>query len=472
MPFKAAVVLILLALWVPVAVAQGPSLPEGLTEKEPASAQPALPPGLGDEGVSGGKVEEEAKSKKAWHMPAGLKGFWEVRGGLRVKDDPVQDDVSLGETRLQLSYEKGMDQYVPRGRFHVTSDFLYDAVIDDHSVDLEEGEGFLDLRELWVSFTPLESVDVKAGRQILTWGTGNLIFLNDLFPKDYQAFFLGRDLEYLKAPSDALKVSFYSRVVNLDLVYTPRFDADRFIDGSRLSFYDPALGQLRGEDMVVHPDRPETWFEDDEIAVRIHGNIRTFELAAYGYHGFWKGPSGSDRETGEPLFPRLSVLGASIRGPVGPGIGNAELSWYNSEEDEDGDDPLVNNSEFRLLVGYEQEVARDLTMGVQYYLERMLDYGHYKDGLPQGFPPRDENRQWLTLDLTQELMAQNQLVLSLFTFYSLSGGDVYLRPKVTYDFTDHWKLQLGGNIFLGDRETFFGRFEENSNVYGAVRYSY
>jgi len=81
-------------------------------------------------------------------------------------------------------------------------------------------------------------------------------------------------------------------------------------------------------------------------------------------------------------------------------------------------------------------------------------------------------RNWITVDLTKELMAQNQLVLSLFVFYSLSENDCYFRPRVTYDFTDNWKIQIGGNIFAGKQETFFGQFEENSNVYAAVRYSF
>lgn len=464
---KAGIIIVFLAVCALEGLAEEPSLPEGLHK------QPALPPGLAGEEMSQRQPKEETSTEKPWRLPADLKGFWELRGGARIKDDPVQDDVSLAEARLQISYDKRIAQYIPRGRFSMTSDFIYDATLNDQDdVDLEEGEGFVDLRGLWISFTPIDFMDVKVGRQILTWGTGNLIFLNDLFPKDYQSFFLGRDLEYLKAPSDALKASFYSDLANLGIVYTPRFDADRFVDGTRLSFYDPSLGRLRGEDTPIDTDRPDQWLEDEEIAVRIYRNVYTYEVAAYGYHGFWKGPSGTDPGTGRRIFPRLSVLGASIRGPAGPGIGNAEFSWYNSKDDRDGDDPFVNNGEFRFLVGYEQEIATDLTMGVQYYLEQMLDFDEYKASRPNGSPARDKNRQWLTLDLTQEWMAQNQLLVSLFTFYSLSSQDVYFRPTITYDFTDNWEFQVGGNIFLGDRDTFFGQFEENSNVYGAVRYSY
>ncbi len=74
-------------------------------------------------------------------------------------------------------------------------------------MDLDSGDGAFDLREASLVFSPSADTDVKVGRQILTWGTGDLVFINDLFPKDWVSFFIGRDVEYLKAPSDALKVS-------------------------------------------------------------------------------------------------------------------------------------------------------------------------------------------------------------------------------------------------------------------------
>jgi len=416
--------------------------------------------------------DRQKPEPQPFSLPLDLAGFWELRGGLRLQDDPAQDDVSLAETRLQLTYDKYTPELISRGRFRFTGDMIYDAMAENHDVDLEEGEGFFDLREFWAAFTPVDFLDVKVGRQILTWGTGNLVFLNDLFPKDYQSFFLGRQLDYLKAPSDAIKFAFYSGNVGLDLVYTPRFDADRFVDGTRLSFFDTASGDLRGEDAPLETEQPDTWFEDHEVALRVHGSLEAYEWGLYGYTGFWKSPAGTDPQTGKRIFPELSAYGASFRGPVGAGIGNAEFSWYDSREDRDGDDPFVENSQLRFLTGYEQEIAEDLTLGVQYYLEFMLAHHAYEKNLPAGFPAREKARQWLTLDLNQELLAQNQLRLSLFIFYSTATKDAYLRPLAAYDATDRWKVEVGANLFMGDRDTFFGQFEENSNVYAAARYGF
>ena len=216
------------------------------------------------------------------------------------------------------------------------------------------------------------------------------MFINDLFPKDWQSFFIGRDEDYLKAPSDALRLGLFAGRVNFDLTYTPTFDPDRYIRGERISFWDPIGGGFRGDADPLLTDVPDETFEDDEIALRIYGNAGSYEVAGYGYSGFWKSPAGVDPVSMRATFPALDVWGASVRGPLGPGIGNVEIGYYDSKDDPDGRDPFVNNSEFRLLVGYEVELARELTGGFQYYLERMEDHDRYLDNLPGGASPGRE----------------------------------------------------------------------------------
>lgn len=89
-------------------------------------------------------------------------------------------------------------------------------------------------------------MDVKLGRQVLTWGTGDLLFINDLFPKDWESFFIGRDTEYLKAPSDAFTASLFFAPLNVDLIYVPIFNNSTYINGSRLSYWNPLLERIAG----------------------------------------------------------------------------------------------------------------------------------------------------------------------------------------------------------------------------------
>ncbi len=397
-----------------------------------------------------------------------INGFFESRVGARIYKDPDQKDLSIGEARLQLETEKEFDA----ATLHIVADFIADPVLNEYESDLERGQGAIDLRQANFLFSPHDSADVKIGRQILTWGTGDLLFINDLFPKDWNAFFIGRDTEYLKAPSDAVKTSFFSDVVNLDLVYTPRFDPDRFIDGRRISYFNGQSGRRAGRNAIVQAATPDRWFEDDEIAGRLYQNFRGLELALYAYRGRWKSPGGFDPNTGQATFPALSVYGGSARGALWRGIGNIEVGYYDSEDDAEGDDPLIRNSEFRFLAGYEQEVVTNLSAGLQYYLQRLSDYTDYVRTLPAGSAKADENRHVLSLRLTQLLMNQD-LTLSLFTYYSPSDADAYLRPKAAYKIDDFWSVALGGNLFFGEEDhTFFGQFEKNNNVYASVRYGF
>jgi len=378
-------------------------------------------------------------------------GFIDARYGLRTQSDPNKGDTSLEELRLQY----GGIWYHNLFTLTARSDFLYDGVANHHDrIDLEAGEGPIDLRELNVLFTPVPWADVKVGRQILTWGTGDLLFINDLFSKDWKSFFSGRDEEYLKAPSDALFMSFFPSWATIDVAYIPRFDADRFIDGERFSYWGPA--GLTGTELQT--DKPEDWFEDDEIAARIYHTFKGVVVAAYGYSGYWKTPQGFDPLSGENTFPKLSAYGASARGTLAGGIASLEAGYYDSREDRGGDDPLIPDSQVRLLAGYEHEIVQNLTGAAQYYLEHTPDAG--------------DNRHVLTLRLTQMLMNQN-LTLGLFSYWSPDDQDGYLRPSAAYKLTDSWLLEARGNIFVGNHNyTFFGQFEDNSNVALAVRYSF
>jgi hypothetical protein len=384
-------------------------------------------------------------------------GFVEVRQGWRLQDDPDEKDESISEARLQLDLSKEFAW----GTGKIKGDVIGDRV-------LEEVRG--ELRELNITFSPFDFADVKTGRQIQTWGTGDLLFINDLFPKDWESFFIGRDDEYLKAPSDSIRVSLFSDLMNVDISYSPVFNGSVYIDGSRLSYWNGM--RIAGQDDIFKDHERNRFFRDDEISLRLSKTVSSLELALYGYEGFWQTPEGVDRSTGKGLYPRLRSAGGSLRTSILGGIGYLETGYYDSHQDADGDDPLIRNSEVRFLGGYERELARNVTGGLQYYLEWMLDYSEYESSLPQGAVQKDEERHVLTLRLTSLMMNQN-LKISLFVYYSPSDEDAYFRPKLHYKVSDRWAVEAGGNIFTGkDEHTFFAQFEDNTNAYAGARYSF
>lgn len=406
-------------------------------------------------------------------LPFEIHGFGEgALGWLPAKNRLIRNhSFNLMEGRTQLKtlyYPEFWRPLVDYGTaLSAKADFVGDGISEDFRVEF---------RELNARCTPLRWLDVKIGRQMLTWGTGDLVFVNDLFPKDWDSFFIGRDDEYLKRPSDALKVGAFSEWVNADFVLIPFLTPDNPIRGERLSFFDPLSGGIVGTDNDLHFNRPPRTLNDMEYAGRLYRSVGSYEVAAYAFKGFYKQALGVENPaTGNLFYPRLTALGSSVRGPAPRtgGIGNLEFAWYNSEDNRRGNNPAVEPSQLRYLAGYERDLRSDFTLGLQYYVEEMLNRAAYERNNPPESPfTRDEFRQMLTFRFTQKLFQQNATA-SLFAFFSPTDTDFHLRPRFAWNLTDRWNITVGADVFSGRHDyTMFGQFEDDNQLYARLRYSF
>ncbi len=389
-----------------------------------------------------------------------IDGFVEADYGVATVEGRPQGDIMLSETRGQVR----LSSYGERGDAFLRLDVLHDRVGSD--------ETEIELREGYLRFTLFgDNVEAKVGRQPLTWGTGDLLFVNDLFPKDWVSFFAGRDDQYLKAPVDALRLGIFNLPVTVDLVLMPAFTPDRTPTGERLSVPGAGAAAIPGI------ETPSGSIEDGEVALRLSRYVGGASVALYGYYGFFPTPQGARdgfAKTSATGFyhPELSVYGASARGAALSGVYSLEAGYYDSREDRGGDDPLVPNSSLRHIAGFERQVAEDLTASVQHYGEWMQDFSAYEDALPDGAPTADEYRQLVTLRL-EKLVHYQTVRLSLFGFWSPTDEDGHGRALVSYDVSDEVKISVGANVFTGStRATTFGMLDDDDNVFTRVRYSF
>jgi len=399
-----------------------------------------------------------------------IHGFTEAAYGPRFgSNDANHRQYDLAEARLQLKTD-----YFVEGD-NILADWQTAAVAKcDLLLDLYYGGKVItDLRELYVSMTPLDFMDLKGGRQVLTWGTGDYIFLNDLFPKDYVSFFIGRDDEYLKLPNDALRVMMYSEAANFDLVWIPFFRPDEYPKGDRVTFYDPFWQAISGKRSEIDVKEPENTADNFVYAARVYRNFGSYEGAFYYYRGFDPSPNSfSDEARRQVYHERMDAYGGSVRGPLLWGIANAEMSYHYSPEDRRGDIRTVQNSAMEYLLGYEKDLGSDLRVSFQYYVQQMMDYGPYKRALLPTDRKDPEFRHTITNRITN-LFANQTVKFSLFTFFSPSDLDVYTRPSLSWDATDAWTLTVGANLPWGrDSWTPWGSVQRNKNVYARLRYSF
>lgn len=388
-----------------------------------------------------------------------LHGF--VQGNYAVNTtsaNPDGDSFKWAEERLQLKLDAAHDSL----QLFVKADTWHDHL--DDKADVELREGYIDYAaSRW---------DVRVGRQVLTWGVGDLVFINDIFPKDYEAFFSGRPLEYLKKGIDGLRLGAYPDFASLELVLIPFFEPNNYPESGRFWLFDP-LPAITAR-TTLEPDQA---LDNGEIAVRAYRRLNDFDAALYAYRGFSRQPAMVPDSPVAPqsltsIYPDLAVYGASLQGSAMGGVVSLEAGYYDSLDDSDGADPMVPNSQVRLLVGYQRQLWEEGTLGLQYYTEIMRDYDAYSRTMPPGFPLEREAHGYVSVRFTQFFRNQT-LKFSWFSFVSPDEGDFLLNPEITYNFTDHVWAAVGAMVFGGgDDWSRFGQLDENDHGYVQIRYAW
>ncbi len=391
-------------------------------------------------------------------------GFAQVNYAARISGVPCPPsgpcDFLLGDERLQLKVEGATEQ--GGSGFAAKADLFQDALQDRSDIEV---------REVFVDLTGKHAA-LRVGRQIVTWGVGDLLFVNDVFPKDWMALFTGRPMEYLKVGSDAFKLDLHPGAIEAEIVVLPFFQPDRYPTGDRLLLPDPfPPGLPRLE------EKKQRSLENVELAGKLSRYVSDWGLSLYGAKTFYRTPAMALDDPATPTavrlsYPRLDTYGASATGSLLGGVVGLEGAYLDSEDDRTGTNPAIENSMVKILAGYSYPLWRDATLGLQGYSEWLLDYRAYQAALPAGFLPRDERRWLATARLTQLLWNQT-LTGNLFAFWGVTDHDGYLIPSARYAATDNVWVEVGGNLFAGSNShTMFGSLDRNDNVYATVRYSF
>ncbi len=189
-----------------------------------------------------------------------------------ASSNPDGADFKLAEERLQLKLDASKDPF----RIFIKADGFYDHIDEKPKSELREG---------YLDFTS-SKWDGRVGRQVITWGVGDLIFINDVFPKDYEAFFSGRPLEYLKKGIDGAKIGIYPGFASFEVIAIPFFTPNTFPSPNRFWMFDPMPGVTDREKV-----KPPVTLGNTEIALRAYRDIAGFDVSFYAYRGFFRQPS-------------------------------------------------------------------------------------------------------------------------------------------------------------------------------------
>ncbi|MBT7807887.1 hypothetical protein HN766_20455 [Candidatus Poribacteria bacterium] len=390
-------------------------------------------------------------------------GFVVTHGAGRLRgtgsDGAPTGDFLIREDRFRLDLE-GWSEDID-AEIKVKAEVVHDALARRLAADL---------REAYIDYATGD-LDFRIGRQVITWGVGDLIFVSDVWPKDWVSFFAGRPMDYFKVGIEAVRARLWSDVVNVEVVAATPFEPDTLPDSALFGVANPFAGVES-----VRVEMPRVGYGNVEFAAKVSRKALGLDLAAHAYRGFWSTPSARTNAATPPtsvtmFYPALSVYTLTAQTNAAGGVISAEAGLYDSRDDRDGSDLATPNSQIRGLVGYDRPLWSDARVGAQYYVELMDDFGAYEGALPPGFPSESEYRDMVTLRLEQMLRRQT-LRLSLFAFYSPADSDYLVQPTAEYKLSDELRVAVGADLFGGDAHTMLGRFDRSDNVHATARFDF
>lgn len=426
-----------------------------------------------DEFAEFDEVESSTESSYSWSF----NGFVEVEQGSNISGVGAQENHPHGVNYVMANRKLRVQANRPfeKGSFYSKLDYNYDESTYKHE---------LDLRELRIQYQVLNWLDLSVGRQVSTWGVGDMLFINDLFPKNWLANFQGQEMELLKDPSNSLRLTSYIDDYTLDVVYQPEFTADNTPTGCRFGVFNPNTSTVIANRDACEDSKALDKFgnevDDDEIAISLKKKIKNHEVALYFYDGYYKSPKGLLSGTSLVGYhPKLNVFGVSDEGQLGPGIISFEAGYYDSKEDPKGTSSLIENSKIKYLLGYRMDLTANFSAGAQFYQEKMLNYSEYENAVrasnPNSFAFRKKEYQnTITTRLTYKMM-QETLYLSLFTYLRPQDKDSFTKFEVSKKVTDNLKITTGVNIFTGSdnyRDREFGMLRDDDNAFLRINYSF
>jgi hypothetical protein len=325
-----------------------------------------------------------------------------------------------------------------------------------------------DIREGYAQMT-LGQLDLRAGRQVIVWGRADKVNPTDAWST--------RDFALLAPNDDDQRLG----VVTLQATWN--MGAYRAItlwqpEWRYPGLPTPPLPPGMAVQNVAPTNPAQQWgikFDHsgdgpDWSVSYSHSINRTPDLAVLS-----RAPPGS-LPPGSLLglnYRTVDVVGADAAVPIGKFGLRAEAAYTRTQAG--GTDPLAQKRNVFAVIGCERTFDGVLNINAQYLYRRTFDF----------VPPSLISNPNIRLLAAQVDLVSNQLApdmngASLRINYKawnetlesevaaavwFKNGDSAISPKVTYAFTDRLKGIVGGEIYHGPSQSFFGRLNRTSTAY-------
>lgn len=324
-----------------------------------------------------------------------------------------------------------------------------------------------ELREGYADYS-LSGFDVRAGRQILIWGRADKFNPTDVWSS--------RDYTLLASEDEDQRLG----ILTLRLGYAIE------------NFHITALWQPEWR-QPVFPLRPrpgltiqnlKPLYSENQFGIKIDRSGGTLDWSISYANSIDRIPDLSILSSGNQglliglRYHKIQMFGTDAAFTFGEYGVRAEMA-YTVTHDNDGMDPLTKNSNLFTVIGIDRTFGGVFNINGQ-YLDRIV-FDHQKLTTNSDVYIRNLAEQ---VNITSNQLDQHMHGASLRishralndTFESeiagaiwLNKNDILIRPKISYAVSDVCKTSLGGELYFGPEDSFFGQLKDTKTIFIEMR---
>ncbi len=366
---------------------------------------------------------------------------------------------------------------------HVYDLFNYDTIAARDVRDKKEPLVFIEqlkkekddkraeLKELYLDLF-FNNLDIRIGRQYVIWGVlEGIRIVDEINPMDFRELITPDLLDY-RIPLWTFKANYYAKKTAFEFIWIPE-----------IRFHQPAAAGSEWELFQVLPSttKPKSFDPKfSEFGLKVTRDMFDAEVS-FSYFYTWddypttfRVISLEDVQSTEPtqnlpIFPtytRMQMFGMTLTKEIRGDILKAEFAYVkdkyfaivdqytNGFLDFDGD---VQRDHIRWGVGYDFSFwGADISPAIAQWV--ILDY--------QSHILQDEFDTTFNLFIRKPLL-KHSAVFTLLFIRLINFEETYVKPRLTFNLTDHFQVIAGGDFFIG-RRTAFGRQADSAAEGGLV----
>jgi len=332
---------------------------------------------------------------------------------------------------------------------------------------LSELEKEVELREIYLEGSPFGSLDIKLGKQIVSWGVANSLRVVDVLnPTDDREFGM-TDLEDIRLPIAMTKLDYYLGNLKLEAVAVHQIEFNKSAPFG--SDFNPSTQKINE---VI----PESSAENTEYGLALIGTFSGWDASLHWAQYFddtahfkiTKVPGLGAVPTLEQRHSRLTMGGATLSIPSGNFIWKAEAAKLQGMEFSLVTDKTFSRTD--VLIGSEYSGWSDTSLTLEFGVQHLNDFDVKLEESPDS---QLEDRIATTVSFMQDYINQTLHLSLVGMMIGKSGQDGGLnRMSLEYDVMDAFSVTGGVMLYQPGDNAYFKSLNENDRLFFEVRYSF